>query len=229
MHDADERRLLEGFRAREVPDEAARDRMLARLLKARRSERTVGSRTGLAIALACAIAGLVLLLMRTAALLLDTTPRPKEQSIDMREPDAPAPIEARAAVAEPPPLPTSAPSEVDAPTSAPVVEPTVRRAPRREAPPVEPSSTASITLEAALLRDAQAQLRAGAHARAQASLDEHRTRFPDGQMRDEREAIAMLVACAADSATEVRERARKLLAGPHVAAYAARIRSACGL
>lgn len=229
MHDADQQRLLESYRAHEVPHDVERDRLLARLLASRGAGRSGPPRTALAIGLACAIAAIALLVLRAVASLLDTsTATAIEQSIDERAPDAPAPVETRAAIAEPPALPNVAPPE-PMPPANPIVETPRRRAAPQEPAPVEPPPSASIAVEAALLRDAQAQLRARALAQAEALLDEHRTRFPDGQMRDEREAIAVLVACASGSSTEIRERARTLLGGPHVAAYEARIRSACGL
>jgi hypothetical protein len=229
MSDVDERHLLDGYRDRVVPDDVTRQRLLERLLRARRLERSAAPRTAVAIALACLIAALVLLVMHSVVLVLDPTRTQKEEAFDAIPPRAHAPARAHAPVAEPTELPIAPRQEAVSPRSTAEVVPQVRRPTRPDPIPLAPPAEASIALEAAVLREAQAQLRAGDHAGARAKLDEHRTRFPDGQMRDERDAITMLVACAEDASEENRARARKLLAGPHVATYAARIRSTCGV
>lgn len=137
--------------------------------------------------------------------------------------------------AEPAPLPTATPAQaLPGPVRTPVVEPPAavrtvasvrtRGAARAPAPAVEPE--AGLADELALLTEARVALARGEHTRVAAAIEAHRRRHPEGRLRGERIAMAVMLACAEhrpDAASE----ARTYLEQPASTPYRARVRAAC--
>ena len=220
----DRARMIEAWRAREVPDAHARARMLARLRAPIVSRRTV-----IALGLAMAIAATVLLAIAGVGRLL---PRRLAERSDQAVHEATAPA---ADVATPVATPPARPS---APVVAPIVaapppEP-ARAVARRDTAPtrvVEQSSppAASVSDEARVLAAAQAALRDGDAPRALDELDAYARRFPHGTMRAERDALHVIALCSAGRRDEGVRAATSVLADRSTISYAPRIRRACGL
>lgn len=88
-----------------------------------------------------------------------------------------------------------------------VAEP-VERAPRMRA---EPTETGGLAEELALLRRANAAIRAGDPEAALHILAEHRRRFPGGALRDERDVTNAEALCAAGQSAAARRQALRFL------------------
>ena len=108
------------------------------------------------------------------------------------------------------PLP-SAPARVRAPAAA----------------PAAPGGGDTLTAELALMRDANAALRAGEADRALAVLDEHRQRYPAGVLAEERDAAVVLALCRALRVAEAREAADAFLREHPRSPQARRVATAC--
>lgn len=147
-----------------------------------------------------------------------------------------------------PVAPLPSPSATDAPAR---IEATPRRAPspaargprastvQSSAPPVASASVApplpsvappsvDVADEARLLREADAALRAGDSARAEAFLDEHARRFPEGVLAEERDAELVLVQCAAGQAERARTSESRFLREHPRSLLAGRVKGSCG-
>jgi hypothetical protein len=81
--------------------------------------------------------------------------------------------------------------------------------------------------EARLLREAETARRGGDIAAATARLDEHRRRFPRGELATERDAARVLVLCDAGRAADARRLAVRFLRRHPRSPLADRVRSAC--
>jgi len=90
-----------------------------------------------------------------------------------------------------------------------------------------PASSGSLQDELALIRAADAALRAGNPARALALTDEHARRFPRGALSEERAGMRILALCAMGNASS--SGAAAFLASHAGSPLAPRIRTACGL
>jgi hypothetical protein len=97
------------------------------------------------------------------------------------------------------------------------------------APPSRaPRGPATVDVEAALLRDADAALLAGHPSRALALVEEHASRFPGGVLVEEREAERIVVLCALGRAEEARARGAEFVRAAPRSPQLSRIRRACG-
>jgi hypothetical protein len=119
------------------------------------------------------------------------------------------------------PTATATPSPTPTLTATPTVTPTTARTPRA-------ASTPSLENELALIGDAQAALNAGDANKALAILKEHKTRFPRGQLAQERDGMQILARCANGSAGAKAQADAFVRAKPD-SALAKRIRQACGV
>jgi hypothetical protein len=100
----------------------------------------------------------------------------------------------------------------------------------RVKPAVAPQAAApadTLGDELALLGRAHAALRAGRFQEALALTTEHRSRFPEGVMREERMGVAALAECGLSPAQ--REAAQAFLKQAAGSPLAARVRKACEL
>lgn len=132
------------------------------------------------------------------------------------------PLRAAPSVAATPVTPTPEPLVTD------VAEPEVAV----PAAPVTPSaapeaSTRSLAAEAALLEQARREMRRDANM-ALAIADEHRVRFPKGQLGSERTLIQIEALHRLHRDDEARARAKRLLGGANAELYAERIRALLG-
>jgi hypothetical protein len=87
---------------------------------------------------------------------------------------------------------------------------------------------ATVDAEAALLRNADAELKADRADHALALLDQHATQFPNGVLTEEREAERVIVLCALGRKQEAQDAAQSFLSAHPHSPEAARIRSSCG-
>lgn len=139
-----------------------------------------------------------------------------------RPPAKPVAAAVRTAAAPPAVEPPPALAEAVArsvPVAAPVASPRVLRkvaaAPRPQpAEPESPSRAGTLTEEVELLRVAQRALVDGDGASALSAVEEHRARFPDGALREERDAAQVFALCALKRLDEAR-----LAGGLFVASY----------
>lgn len=113
---------------------------------------------------------------------------------------------------------------VATPSAPPPSHQDARPLPNAPAAVARPQSLAD---EAAILRDAQARLARGDRHGARARLDEHGARFPDGHLREEREATRALLACGPDAGDEGRRAAEAFLERFPTSLHASRVRAAC--
>jgi len=98
-------------------------------------------------------------------------------------------------------------------------------------PSVAPSPAAgptTVDAEAALLRSADTELKAGRADHALALLDRHATQFSNGVLTEEREAERVVVLCALGRKQEARDAAAAFLTTRPRSPQAARIRASCG-
>jgi hypothetical protein len=95
--------------------------------------------------------------------------------------------------------------------------------------PSTPRGPATVDTEAALLREADAALRAGNAGRALAAVNEHAARFPGGVLAEERESERIVVLCALGRTEEARTLAAKFVATRPRSPLLGRVRRSCGL
>jgi hypothetical protein len=133
-----------------------------------------------------------------------------------------SPVAAVEPVPAPAPEPPAAPVFIKAPTTT--VSARTRRPPERHVAvaAVDPGTLAK---ETALLRQADAALRAGDTARAIALLDQHAARFPQGVLAPERTAERLIVLCQVGGAD--RGAVAQYLAAHPASPLTSRVRGAC--
>jgi hypothetical protein len=90
------------------------------------------------------------------------------------------------------------------------------------------SGPATVDAEAALLRSADTELKAGRADHALALVDQHAAQFPNGVLTEEREAERIVVLCALGRNQEAREAATTFLTARPRSPQTARIRASCG-
>jgi outer membrane protein assembly factor BamD (BamD/ComL family) len=93
------------------------------------------------------------------------------------------------------------------------------------APALAPSTVAA---ELRLVREAQAQLRAGQTERALASLAEHARLYPQGVLREERAAARVLALCSLGRGEQARVEAEAFARVAPRSPYAGGLRRPCG-
>jgi hypothetical protein len=120
--------------------------------------------------------------------------------------DVPAPPAATGA--SPPPTPIT--NDVPAPTTA------------------VPAGPTTLDAEADLLRRADAARKSGDAAGGLALLEQHRARYPNGILVEEREAERIVVLCALGRAEEAHAAAARFLRDHPRSPQAARVRASCG-
>ncbi|UJR84933.1 hypothetical protein [Sandaracinus amylolyticus] len=151
---------------------------------------------------------------------------------------APPPVAAPELTPEPLPIPVAAPSAAPArprrttPTRAAPPPVVVAADPSPAQPPAAvpdpaPIPVASLHDELPVLRRAWSALRDARPDDALRALDEHRARFPSGELTEERDAARALALCAAGRADEGRAALSELLAAHPRSPLAARVRTAC--
>lgn len=115
-----------------------------------------------------------------------------------------------------PPLASATPALPSAPAplvaSSSSATPTVPAVPRGSARAVASAGASSLPAERALLDDARTALASGDAAGALSRLDDHARRFPQGQLGEEREALAIQALVAEGRGDEARVRAARLRA-----------------
>jgi hypothetical protein len=89
------------------------------------------------------------------------------------------------------------------------------------------ATDSSLAAELALLREVHGALRDGDAPRAERWIDEHAARFPDGVLREEREAARVLSLCAKGRTAEARAEADRFLAANPRSVQADRVRGSC--
>lgn len=147
---------------------------------------------------------------------------------------APASAKEPRADADPPavvsPSATVAPDRVD-----PREPPAPRRSKSRSDHAQPPSSSDApdapeadeLRAEMTLIRKARQVLRDDRAARALEILDAHARAFPQGQMREDRQALRIEALCAAGKQPQARAEVRRLLRDFPVSAHAARVQAMC--
>ena len=202
-------RALLGSYKRERPGQGARARNLQgvqrRLATRSRPERSSMKRQlawGFAAAAAAALLLLVLdrVLPQAEVAGIENDPAGSQAVHGEATPIVPAPVDAKAAVARPAVVPAVAPTSEPVPMEPPVARPDRDRTPARPSAP--PASTASPPVDADALAEetrlvarARAALGRGDLDAAQAAVDDHASRFPDGALVEDRIAYATIVAC----------------------------------
>jgi type IV secretory pathway VirB10-like protein len=140
--------------------------------------------------------------------------------------------------AQPQPAPQAAPQPRVAPHTPPVIESPAPSAPEPPAavvtaapavppPPSAASAAATLSAEAALLERARTEMRRDA-SMALAIADEHRARYPKGQLTSERLLIQIEALHRLHRDDEARALARRLLGGQSTGLYAERVRALLG-
>ncbi|MEM9458679.1 MAG: hypothetical protein AAGF11_31170 [Myxococcota bacterium] len=189
-----------------------------------------------AVAAAAAIVfvGLGFALGRGSSWLSETESDPSQQSIYEAEPEQTSPrsVTSKQAVgsisiAEPEPEPAPEPAVEAEPEPDPIIDADAAR-PRPRRRSRSPASSASdLAAEIDLLRRAKQALGRGSSAEALAILEQHRRRFPRGQMAPDRHALQLEARCHQGSAH--RAKARRFLERHPRSPYAARLRKTCDL
>src|SRR5262249_50945481 len=110
-----------------------------------------------------------------------------------------------------------------APAPLPEAPATRRVAPRAPVAPAEPPNT--LIEETNLLRQAEVARASGNVARATALLDEHASRFPNGQMAPERAAERMVIQCQTGKAGAAA--GQQFLSEHPGSPYGARVKQTC--
>jgi hypothetical protein len=100
--------------------------------------------------------------------------------------------------------------------------------PRPEALPPPPAISATVGLEARLLRSADEALRDGDATRALALLREHARAYPNGVLAEERGVVLVSTLCRLGRVAEAREEAARFLRTTPESPLAASVRSSCG-
>jgi hypothetical protein len=113
------------------------------------------------------------------------------------------------------------------PESAPLAAPPAQPSDEKRVP-AAPRPADSLAQEVAMLSQASAELHAGRPAAALNALDEHRRKFPRGELAQERTSARIQALCAlgrmSDAQAELARLARMSPSSPHLA----RARKACG-
>ncbi len=91
-----------------------------------------------------------------------------------------------------------------------------------------PAGPTTLDAEADLLRRADAARKSGDAAGALALLEQHRARYPNGILVEEREAERIVVLCALGRTDEARAAAARFLRDHPRSPQAARVRASCG-
>lgn len=112
-------------------------------------------------------------------------------------------------------------------TPAPRSSPPAPSSASPEPAPAAPAEVDPVLEEARLIRLAVRALHEHDPARALAWLEEHRARFPDGSLREERLATRILALCDAGQTSEARREASLFLASHPGSVQAARVRASC--
>jgi hypothetical protein len=207
------RELLDAARGGHAPPGGARDRVQSRVI----------ARVGLAAFMGNTLAaaglwlkiGVPIVLLALGGAAYFAVHRPAPAPVLVSDPPIASPAVTQDPVAVAPSMTATAPTERQAPSIKPHVDP-----PPSVAPP-------SIGEETALLMGAQTAIREGDSARALALLDEHARRFPTGMLAEERDASRVLALCAAGRTSEARELAGKFLAAHPRSPAASRVRNSC--
>jgi hypothetical protein len=227
MNDHDGTPLIEAYRARVIPSRRTEDEILERLQPAHRTRAAVWT-IGAAVALAAALLALWFgTLGDPVTTRASASPDEAVHGVTTSPDRAAVTVDSRPSLPEPAELPELAPPAHPVPTPT-VTTPTSPRMPRPQ-PPSGAPSVQDIAAEAALVAEAQAALRDGDAGRARLALEAHARRFPNGVMRPDARALAVIVACTEGRAAAVATEVRAVLDDPASAAFAARIRHACGL
>jgi hypothetical protein len=92
----------------------------------------------------------------------------------------------------------------------------------------EPGGPSTVGAEADLLRQADGAVKAGNPSRALALVHEHATKFPNGIMSEEREAVRIVVLCALGRIEDARAAASLFLREHPRSPLARRVRESCG-
>lgn len=124
-----------------------------------------------------------------------------------------------------PPVPAVV--EFSSPVVAEPTPPAVTAAPAVPPPPSAASAAATLSAEAALLERARTEMRRDAGL-ALAIADEHRARYPKGQLTSERLLIQIEALHRLHRDDEARTLARRLLGGQSTGLYAERVRALLG-
>jgi hypothetical protein len=141
----------------------------------------------------------------------DRASGPRDRSPADAEPDPEALVETEPTAAAPA---IAGPARARAPASGPA----------DGAPPPEPDQAPDIHAELAVIEAAR---RGSTPAARIASLREHAERFPDGALRDEREALWAIASCERDDFDDAQQRTRALAARRPSSPLLARIATAC--
>lgn len=227
MNDHDGTPLIEAYRARVIPSRRTEDEILARLQPVHRTHAavwTIGAAVALAAALLALWFGTVGDRVATRA---SASPDEAVHGVPTSPDRVAVSVAPRPPSPEPAELPELAPSARPVPTPT-VTMPTSLRPPRPQAPSDAPQAQ-DLAAEAALVAEAQAALRDGDPGRARLALEAHARRFPNGAMQPDARALAVIVACTDGRAIAATPEVRAILDDPASAAFAARIRHACGL
>ena len=131
--------------------------------------------------------------------------------------------------------PAPSPELPPAPLPPPPPDLAVPAAPWAPAPPPAPPGNdvavapapSQLAEETRLVREAQKALAAKDGARALEALETHARRFPDGVLREAREAARVLALCALGRVDEARAEAAAFLQRAPSSPQAARVRAAC--
>lgn len=217
------RHVLAAYRRARAADPALHARVRGRIASSVES-RTVRdtNRTGVAIALGLLLAALVVLFVALLWSLVRERDELRQGAPSSAQRDAATKRELPV-VTPPAELPTT-PTVVERDEHVPpaVTPEAPRRAPERALP-----TTADLQRELELLRDAKGHRDAGVPAKSLAVLAQHAREFPQGQLAEERDAIAIEIRCK----TAERPRARRELetfASTHPSStHLARLRRAC--
>ncbi len=179
------------------------------------------------------IAGAVLLSIKLAAVGwagLEEPPRPPAST---SEPSAPAVVRSESPRNDPsirtpaPPLESAAPNVGESPPTPDSPRPVDRETTRpRSTTPPDAAAADRLRAEVALMDRARAALDRGDANALWSMMDEHARRFPDGALREEREAWRAVAACRLTHANAAARATRFLDAHPR-SAQAAKVRRAC--
>jgi len=235
--DSTTRELLAAYRSHAGPSPEATGRLLAALRRsaalprsaaapAEARPRLVPNRRWTTVAVAGLLAAAVVAALRlTAGPAVEARPEAGHAAPDSVDAPPSTPVShggvvTPGAVREP--MPASPPVPKDSPAATPRVP---RAAPTRPADPPAPSLAA----ELAFMRTVQAELGAGAPARALALLDEHPARFPGGHLREEVEALRVVAGCGVRLDAASQAAAAGFVQARPGSLFGQRVRTACGL
>lgn len=155
----------------------------------------------------------------------DSLPSPRSSTIATSASSDRTPERARSGDVAPPSAPaSSAPPRQDSTASTPIGSGETPAA----VPTRAPAGPATVDAEAALLRRADTELKAGRANSALALLDEHAAHFPNGILLEERDAERVIVLCALGRTQDARDAAAAFLSTRPRSPLASRVRASCG-